>query len=36
VKEANPNGGDYCTACFTEKYPVPVNFGIAKEENEIV
>lgn len=36
VKEANPNGGDYCTACFTEKYPVPVNFGIEKEENEIV
>lgn len=35
VKEANPDGGGYCTACFTEKYPVPVNFGIAKEENEI-
>lgn len=36
VKEANPSDNDYCTACFTEKYPVPVNFGIAKEENEIV
>lgn len=36
VKEANPFDKDYCTACFTEKYPVPVNFGIAKEENEIV
>lgn len=36
VKEANPENNDYCTACFTEKYPVPVNFGIAKEENEIV
>jgi amidophosphoribosyltransferase len=36
VKEANPNGGDYCTACFTENYPVPVNFGVAKEENELV
>lgn len=35
VKEANPNGGDYCTACFTEKYPVPVNFDVQKEENEI-
>jgi amidophosphoribosyltransferase len=35
VKEANPDGGDYCTACFTEKYPVPVNFGVEKEENEI-
>ncbi len=34
VKEANPAGGNYCTACFTEKYPVPVNFGVAKEENE--
>ncbi len=36
VKEANPYDNEYCTACFTEKYPVPVNFGIAKEENEIV
>ncbi|MGK7368660.1 MAG: amidophosphoribosyltransferase [Candidatus Halalkalibacterium sp. M3_1C_030] len=36
VKEANPYDKDYCTACFTEKYPVPVNFGIEKEENEIV
>lgn len=36
VKEANDSGKDYCTACFTGKYPVPVNFGIAKEENEIV
>lgn len=35
VKEANPSANGYCTACFTEKYPVPVNFGIAKEENEI-
>jgi len=36
VKEANMSGKDYCTACFTEKYPVPVNFGVEKEENEIV
>lgn len=36
VKEANPDGRDYCTACFTEKYPVPVNFGVEKEENETV
>lgn len=35
VKEANPTGKEYCTACFTEDYPVPVNFGVAKEENEI-
>lgn len=36
VKEANPTGHDYCTACFTSKYPVPVNFGVEKEENELV
>ncbi|MEX0771116.1 MAG: amidophosphoribosyltransferase [Balneolaceae bacterium] len=38
VKEANdaPSGHDYCTACFTGNYPVPVNFGVEKEENEIV
>lgn len=37
VKEANdaPAGHDYCTACFTGNYPVPVNFGVEKEENEI-
>lgn len=36
VKEANESGLDYCTACFTGKYPVPVDFGVEKEENEIV
>ncbi|MGN8226201.1 amidophosphoribosyltransferase [Gracilimonas sp. BCB1] len=36
VKEANPSGHDYCTACFTGNYPVPVNFGVEKEENELV
>lgn len=36
VRESNPTSGGYCTACFTEDYPVPVNFGIGKEENEIV
>lgn len=36
VKEANPSSHDYCTACFTSKYPVPVNFGVEKEENELV
>jgi amidophosphoribosyltransferase len=35
VKEANPSGHDYCTACFTGDYPVPVNFGVEKEENEL-
>lgn len=36
VKEANPSENDYCTACFTAKYPVPVNFGVEKEQNELV
>ena len=36
VKEANPSENDYCTACFTSKYPVPVNFGVEKEDNELV
>jgi amidophosphoribosyltransferase len=36
VKQANPSGHDYCTACFTTNYPVPVNFGVEKEENELV
>jgi len=36
VKEANPSKKDYCTACFTENYPVPVNFGVEKEANEII
>jgi amidophosphoribosyltransferase len=36
VKEANVSPKGYCTACFTENYPVPVNFGVEKDENEIV
>ncbi|MEO1021309.1 MAG: amidophosphoribosyltransferase [Bacteroidota bacterium] len=36
VKRANQGSADYCTACFTGKYPVPVNFGVEKEENELV
>lgn len=36
VKEANNSHHSYCTACFTGDYPVPVNFGVEKEENEIV
>lgn len=35
VRTCNPYGGDYCTACFTGNYPVPVQFGAEKEENEI-
>ncbi len=36
VKTANPSGHEYCTACFTANYPVPVNFGVEKEENELI
>ncbi|MEX2585031.1 MAG: amidophosphoribosyltransferase [Balneolaceae bacterium] len=35
VKESNSSAHGYCTACFTGDYPVPVNFGVEKEENEI-
>ncbi len=36
VKDANDSHHSYCTACFTGEYPVPVDFGVEKEENEIV
>lgn len=36
VKEVCTDDSGFCTACFTENYPVPVNFGIEKEENELV
>src|SRR5690554_266447 len=36
VKEANPSPNDYCTACFTGKYPVPVNHGVEKEDNDLI
>ena len=36
VKEANTSEHGYCTACFTGSYPVPVDFDVEKEENEIV
>lgn len=36
VKEANSSEHDYCTACFTGNYPVPVNFGVEKEANELI
>jgi len=35
VKEANESKLGYCTACFTGNYPVPVETGVEKEENEI-
>lgn len=34
VQSANKSDLGYCTACFTENYPVPVEMGISKEENE--
>ena len=34
VREAHPEGRGFCTACFTGKYPVPVNSRMLKEENE--
>ncbi|MCC5941944.1 MAG: amidophosphoribosyltransferase, partial [Balneolaceae bacterium] len=36
VKDANDSHHSYCTACFTGEYPVPVDFSVEKEENEIV
>lgn len=36
VETANVSGYSYCTACFTGNYPVPVEFGVQKEENESV
>jgi amidophosphoribosyltransferase len=34
VAEANPGKHGYCDACFTANYPVPVEMGVTKEENE--
>lgn len=36
VKTANPSRMNYCTACFTGNYPVPVTSGVEKEENELI
>ncbi len=33
VREASGDDG-FCNACFTSNYPVPVERGVAKEENE--
>ena len=35
VKEANASKHEYCTACFTGDYPVPVNLGTEKEELDL-
>ena len=34
VKIANTGKLDYCNACFTANYPVPVEMGVTKDENE--
>ena len=34
VKAANPSSHGYCNACFTGNYPVPVEMGVTKDENE--
>ncbi len=34
VQAANPDSEGYCNACFTANYPVPVEMGVRKEENE--
>lgn len=36
VQESNDSPHQYCTACFTGNYPVPVDFDVEKEENEMV
>lgn len=34
VRAANDSPLNYCNACFTANYPVPVEIGVTKEENE--
>lgn len=34
VQEANPNGGSYCSACFTGNYPVPLSKQASKDAYE--
>ncbi len=34
VRSANESKLGYCNACFTADYPVPVEAGVTKEENE--
>ncbi len=34
VRAANDSPLGYCDACFTANYPVPVEIGVTKEENE--
>jgi len=34
VTSANESGHGYCDACFSGKYPVPVDMNVSKDENE--
>ena len=34
VRDANESPLGYCNACFTSKYPVPVEMDVSKDENE--
>ena len=34
VKRGHKSSNDYCNACFTGNYPVPVELGVTKEEND--
>ena len=34
VEEAHEDRSNYCNACFTNNYPVPVEMGVMKEEND--
>lgn len=34
VRSANDSPLGYCNACFSANYPVPVDMGVTKEENE--
>jgi amidophosphoribosyltransferase len=34
VQSANESKHSYCNACFTASYPVPIELGVLKEEND--
>ena len=34
VEEAHGERESFCHACFSGEYPVPVEVGVAKEEND--
>jgi amidophosphoribosyltransferase len=34
VEEVHDEASRYCNACFTASYPVPVELGVVKEEND--